>query len=299
MKGVEDPEVSFIPALDVTKPPIYEQELDVVIVCIDVEAWERSHSIITEVGVATLDTRDIKDVPPGPQGENWRSKIRARHLRIREHMTYVNHEFVQSAPDRFEKDFGTTEIISKKNAAGIVASCFKEPFSKPQTQEEIDASWEKLSKSSSDSDALAEETEKRNIVFLGHNPASDVSFLRTLGYDVTNLLNLIGFMDTAGLYRAHKKESNVRSLGSILSELGIVGWNLHNAGNDAVYTMWIMIAIIVAEAQVRDVEKDVIEDEEEKADEKVLEKAEGGKMAPKRVVLNVNDIVVPEDCYTW
>ena len=159
---------------------------------------------------------------------------------------YENSEFVQGAADRFEKDFGTTEIIAKDDICRVIASCFKEPFCKPSTASDIDASWENMPSNGSEMQG-----EKRNIIFLAHNPASDVAYLKTLGYDPENLLNLVEFMDTADLYRAHKKEQNPRSVGGILSEFNLVGWNLHNAGNDAVYTMWIMLATIVAEACAR------------------------------------------------
>jgi len=39
------------------------------------------------------------------------------------------------------------------------------------------------------------------------------------------------------------RDNNPRKLAMILAELGLVGWNLHNAGNDAVYTLWAMIGI--------------------------------------------------------
>lgn len=60
-----------------------------------------------------------------------------------------------------------------------------------------------------------------------------------------------------------------------------MGWNLHNAGNDAVYTMWIMLATCIREACGRgksetDLERqNKLEEDmraaEEKAREMVLE----------------------------
>src|SRR5271163_4320162 len=61
------------------KPAPYDQEGEVVFICIDVEANERNASQITEIGVATLDTRDLKSLTPGKRGENWSAKLRARH----------------------------------------------------------------------------------------------------------------------------------------------------------------------------------------------------------------------------
>ena len=47
------------------------------------------------------------------------------------------------------------------------------------------------------------------------------------------------------MYRSLKREQNPRSLGSVLADLDIMGWNLHNAGNDAAYTLQAMLAIAV------------------------------------------------------
>jgi hypothetical protein len=286
--------------LDVSVPAPYLFEDDIVIICVDIEAWERSSSTITEVGIATLDTRDVKDVPPGSGGENWRQMIRARHFRIREHMMYENHEFVQGAADRFEKEFGETEFINLKDAPHVVADCFKEPFSKPLTEEEIAASWEQLSKGSAkDNDSASK---KRNIVFLGHNPSADIRYLHKLGYDPLNLSNLIETMDTSVLYCAHKKEQQLRSVGGILAEFGITGWNLHNAGNDAVYTLWIMLATVVAEACARDNEGENDEDDEDVEKNKVV--MSGGNVsadasAVLRPKLEEPEFVVTEEYKTW
>jgi hypothetical protein len=281
-----------MPPLDHSKSAPYHFEEDVIIICVDVEAWERSSSIITEVGIATLDTRELHDLPPGAEGENWRKTIRARHFRIREHMMYENREFVQGAADRFEKDFGESEIINLKDAPRIIAECFKEPFSKPPTDAENAAPWKQIANSSQDDDQRA--PEKRNIIFLGHYPNVDIQYLRKLGYDPFNLSNLLETMDTASLYRAHKKEQNPRCLSHILAEFDLVGWNLHNAGNDAVYTLWIMLATAVKEASMRAEESESGDegDEEEKTNENT-------GVSEKKVEPNVLEFVVPEEYRIW
>jgi hypothetical protein len=96
---------------------------------------------------------------------------------------------------------------------------------------------------------------------VGHDIGADISFLKTAGYDVHNLSNLLETADTAFMWRYLKRESNPRSLGSILAELGIIGWNLHNAGNDAVYTLQAMIAIAIKHIDEKYKEKEVREQE--------------------------------------
>jgi hypothetical protein len=94
------PSASF----DAEKLAPYTTENDVVFVCVDIEAYERNSRQITEIGIATLDTRDIQSLTPGKQGEEWMKKIRARHFRVKEHANLHNTEFVAGCADKF--DFG-------------------------------------------------------------------------------------------------------------------------------------------------------------------------------------------------
>ena len=85
--------------------------------------------------------------------------------------------------------------------------------------------------------------ERRNLILVGHDVGGDVQYLRSIGYDINNLLNLQEIVDTTRMFRYLKREINLRNLGNVLGDLGISGWNLHNAGNDAVYTLQAMLGI--------------------------------------------------------
>lgn len=61
-------------------------------------------------------------------------------------------------------------------------------------------------------------------------------------------------MDTADMYRSYTKNTDSRSLGGMLCDFNLTGWHLHNAGNDAVYTIWAMLAICVQSASKRGTE---------------------------------------------
>ncbi|KAN0114967.1 hypothetical protein V8E51_004511 [Hyaloscypha variabilis] len=242
----------------------FEQEASVVFVCVDVEAYERNTKLVTEVGIATLDTKDLASVVPGEGGANWMSCIRARHFRINEHKHLNNVEFVAGCADKFE--FGASEFINLKDAPHIIAGCFKYPFSKPE-----------------ETTFGHEDHPKRNIILVGHDVGADINFLQTIGYDVHNLSNLLETADTAFMWRYLKREGNPRNLGSILAELGIIGWNLHNAGNDAVYTLQAMIAIAIKHIEEKHKAEGVREQEKKdrmaealrEATEFAIEKEEG------------------------
>lgn len=207
-----------LPALlcKIAVPYPFEQE--VVFICVDVEAYEKSHKTITEVGISSIDTLDLNGVPPGPGGANWLGKINSRHFRIKEHKHLVNKDFIVGCPDRFEKEFGESEFISIKEAPQVVASCFRTPFARRTS---------KLTAIQEVPEELKDE--KRKLILVGHNAKQDVEYLREMGYDVGNLSNLVEVLDTAELYRALAHEENPTSLGILLYHLGLSGWNLHNA----------------------------------------------------------------------
>ncbi|KAI4177197.1 MAG: hypothetical protein LQ343_000680 [Gyalolechia ehrenbergii] len=224
-----------LPDLDISEPAPFEFRSNVVFICVDVEAYEKNERPITEIGISTLDTSDLIGLPPGEVGKTWMKKIRTRHFRIKETAHLHNSEFVAGCADRFEPEFGESEWISFKDAPQVIASCFRPPYSRP-----LDHLNGGLS-----NDAEGTPEPKRKLVLVGHDIKNDIHYLRKLGYDVSNLSNLIEALDTADLYRAWKHQLNPSKLGSILVDLELTGWNLHNAGNDAAYTLQSLIGIAI------------------------------------------------------
>lgn len=89
----------------------------------------------------------------------------------------------------------------------------------------------------------------------------DVKYLRKVGYDVYNLSNLMEQVDTVSMWRYLTRDPNPRNLGSILADLGITGWNLHNAGNDAAYTLQAMVGIAIKAITDKTKSREVLEAE--------------------------------------
>ena len=67
--------------------------------------------------------------------------------------------------------------------------------------------------------------------------------MRKIGYNVHNLADLIDHIDTKYMWQYVTRDVSGRKLVAILADLGMVGWNPHNAGNDAVYTLNCMVGI--------------------------------------------------------
>ena len=254
----------------VEEPAPYPCDSDVIIISIDVEAYEKAHHIITEVGVSTLDTRDLKGTAPGVDGKNWQQFVRARHFRVNEHRAYVNGEFVTGCPERFE--FGTSELVGLQDMPSKLTHCFHEPFSKPGSTDPEGPVYD-------------DPEHKRNIVLLGHDVEQDVQYCHRLGFSVLGRGNMLSIMDTRAMYQAYTRDHSPRGLGSIMADFEFSAWHLHNAGNDAAYTMWAMLAISVQAAATRDTEEARVKAEErekakmqkavEAARERVKEEAEG------------------------
>jgi hypothetical protein len=232
LRATVDQTTSTLPgvpqAINPTSATPFAFDQSVVFICVDVESHERAHHKITEVGLATLDTRDLVGVAPGTDGEDWRMKIKARHFRINEHRHLVNHEFVQGHPDGF--DFGESTFVGLKEAPSHVAACFHPPFG-------VHTSNTPEDEASSIALRELDLSEKRNLVFLGHDTLSDIRYLQELGYDPMKMENIIEAMDTAKMYQAWRRDQQPTSLGRIMNDFDVAAWKLHNAGNDAVYTV--------------------------------------------------------------
>lgn len=269
--------------LDVNKPVPYPYDEDVVFICVDVESYERNHNVITEIGISTLDTGDLVTIPPDVDGKAWMAAIRSRHFRIREHAHLVNVDFVVGCADRFEFNDNQSEWISIKEAPQIVASCFRPPFSATFTSSSSNAAFPSIDEWNQMSTTQTEKQGgKRNIILVGQDTTTDINYLQKIGYNPLNLPNLLEILDTSTLYRALKRDSCTRSLGAILLELSISGWNLHNAGNDAAYTLQAMVGIAFRglsakqNRERREVEKaSRVGDAVREAEERVLDDAEG------------------------
>ncbi|KAK9367023.1 hypothetical protein V1509DRAFT_203827 [Lipomyces kononenkoae] len=140
------------------------------------------------------------------QGNTKDAKPVGRHLRVKEYMHLKNGKFVDDASEKFE--FGTSEILTLKQCAKEMKKIFDEYGD------------------------LA--------MFVGHDGANDVRYLRQLGIELPEEMATV---DTLTLWQIHHGEDEQSSLGRLLMEYDIKSWNLHNAGNDAYYTVQVLMAM--------------------------------------------------------
>ena len=58
-------------------------------------------------------------------------------------------------------------------------------------------------------------------------------------------------IETSDLYKNSRRDGRQRTLSTLLLQYGIAAKHLHNAGNDASYTLCVMVAIALDDSQKR------------------------------------------------
>lgn len=188
---------------------------DVVFLAIDLEAHEFAHHKITEIGISIFDARLAVTDP-----STWTSQIKTRHLRISEYRELVNKRFVHGCPDAF--NFGTSEFIKLADIQKVLVSIFEDPCG----------------------EVPGPDIPRRQIVLVGHALKNDIDFLSKLGFSpLCREKNILRTVDTQTLCRSSKRQQT--GLSKILAALEIGPTNLHNAGNDAHYTLQAMLMMAI------------------------------------------------------
>ena len=79
------------------------------------------------------------------------------------------------------------------------------------------------------------------MVLVGHDMENDLRCLESIGVNLTS--GVIAHLDTQIAHQAWKKSDSSRSLTAVLNDLDYQPRHLHNAGNDAVWTLRALIGI--------------------------------------------------------
>ena len=85
----------------------------------------------------------------------------------------------------------------------------------------------------------------REIVLVGHDTKQDIQYLASIGVDVTEMKSITRMLDSQAIHQAWKGIDSGRSLEGVLADLGIASKHLHNAGNDAVFTLQALIGVSI------------------------------------------------------
>ena len=146
------------------------------------------------------------------------------HLRPNEYKTLVNRRFVKGCPDRF--NFGESSFVQLGDTGRILDRIFSDP-SRIHEACDLDTEISDVAPS---------------IMLIGHDLKNDTEYLKKLNCTPKNV---DGKIDTQRLARISKKQPP--GLTKLLAALSINAQNLHNAGNDAAYTLQALIGVAVQE----------------------------------------------------
>jgi hypothetical protein len=146
------------------------------------------------------------------------------HLRPTEYKKLVNRRYVKGCPDGF--NFGESAFIPLGDAGRILQRIFNDPS---RIHEACD-----FDKTIADVEPA--------IMLVGHDLKSDTDYLKKLGFTPSHVA---GKFDTQRLARISKRSPP--GLAKLLAALSINATNLHNAGNDAAYTLQALVGVAVQE----------------------------------------------------
>jgi hypothetical protein len=174
------------------------------------------------------------------------------HLRPNEYKKLVNYRYVKGCPDGF--NFGESTSIPLGDAGKILQRIFNDPS---RIHEACDF------------DTIIADVEPA-IMLIGHDLKGDVGYLNKLGFAPSHVA---GRFDTQRLARISKKSPP--GLSKLLTALSINATNLHNAGNDAAYTLQALVGVAVQEfRQPGNVVKTLIAEKEVSDAAKAVQKAQ-------------------------
>jgi hypothetical protein len=129
--------------------------------------------------------------------------VASRHYILEENLEYRNGMFVDDA--KFDFNFGTSKVLQSDKLSGEVA------------------------------DILRDLREQGQVFLVGHSVHHDIKWMEGLGVDI--LEAVCGVVDIGLADKIHRKAKQVMGLENMLVTHAIPFSHLHNAGNDAVYTL--------------------------------------------------------------
>lgn len=113
----------FIPGLDnIPNAPNLAQSM--VVNCIDTEHYERAPAKLTEIGINTFESKDLRRLitNPGPHGENLLKQVYYYHLRMIPNAHCLNTKFCPGDPTA--NRFGNTRFATYDEGKHMLEECF-------------------------------------------------------------------------------------------------------------------------------------------------------------------------------
>lgn len=148
------------------------------------------------------------------------------HIRPIEYKKLVNKKYIKGCPEAF--NFGKSKLVRLSTVGKILTRIYNDPT-------RIKKSTDFATKMPLNKDV--------DIILVGHDLSNDTKYMQQLGFRPNR--DAACSFDTQRLARLSKKESP--GLKKLLAALSIDAENLHNAGNDAAYTLQALVGLAVQE----------------------------------------------------
>ncbi|PSN72116.1 hypothetical protein BS50DRAFT_617447 [Corynespora cassiicola Philippines] len=179
----------------------------------------KAYNKLTEVGLASLDTRDLRDVETRRNGHYWLDKLRAVHYLLSgaadiKSIAENNHVIALHAAHHFE--FGNTTIVDRDQLAGALLQDFK----------------------IIDGKSPGIPLKYRQIIFIGHgwNKMYERN-LKDNGLDIWSVDKILAIVDSQLLHRHPGATSLGPRLDKLLDQYNCSPLHVNNGANDAVYML--------------------------------------------------------------
>ncbi|KAG9193755.1 hypothetical protein G6011_03790 [Alternaria panax] len=191
---------------------------NMIVVAFDTENWVGDHDRLTELGVSTFDSRDMRALNGADMhGENLLNQVYFYHARILENAHLLNVKFCVGDPD--QNHYGQTRFLTAVEAKSMLKEMFEWPV-----------------------DPRKLELGVCPIVVLGHALNGDMAMLRsTLDFDAMALGTVVKIIDTQCLAKecgyAPSINGNQIGLGNLVAKCGFEYRDPHTASNDAAMTL--------------------------------------------------------------
>lgn len=165
------------------------------------------------------------EINPEIEASDFIPHIESAHYRIRDYGHLRNRRFVKGNPDGFA--FGKSTWIAKDDAKTVLSRIFQDPAY--------------LANASKLNEPPVGPT--RNIVLVGHGIKNEIGYLKSLGFALNEAENMVMRMDTGTILSSKKNQVALKGLLE-LCKIDVDRNRLHNAGNDAAYTLQALLTVV-------------------------------------------------------
>ncbi|KAI4941356.1 hypothetical protein J4E91_010801 [Alternaria rosae] len=198
---------------------------NMIVVNFDTENWVCNHNMLTEIGVSTFDSRDMRALPgPGMHGEELLKQVYFYHARILENAHLLNLKWCPGDPEA--NRFGSTRFLTKSEAKDMLTAMFQWPVDEKDTSEGFCP-----------------------VVVMGHALQGDMAMLNsTLGFNAMAPGTVVKVIDTQYLAKECGYDSwggNKIGLSSLVGMCAFSYRDAHTASNDAAMTLIAAVQMVL------------------------------------------------------